>query len=194
MLQAMHALDAHDASAGRMMELVGCVRPEQWSNSTPCSDWNVRTLVGHLIATMQAYCALLQGAPAAQVLPLFERQGEAGGADPVMACKAAVQSVRAAFAEPGALERIVHHPVGDVPGSRLLAMRTSENVIHSWDLATAIGVDPRLDERLVEVVYEFQAPRAQSGALYATGYFSPPTKPLPEGATRQELLIHLVGR
>jgi uncharacterized protein (TIGR03086 family) len=190
----MHALDAHDASAGRVIELVGRVRPEQRSNPTPCSSWNVETLVGHLIATMEGYCALLRGAPAAQLLSLLERQSEAGRTDPVMACKAAAQSVCAAFAEPGALERIVHHPIGDIPGSRLLAMRTTDNVVHSWDLATAIGEDPRLDERLVEVVYEYLAPRAQSGAMYATGLFSPPTKPLPEGATRQEQLLHLVGR
>jgi uncharacterized protein (TIGR03086 family) len=190
----MHALEAHDASVGRVMELVGRVRPEQGGNPTPCSGWNVTTLVGHLIATMQGYCALLQGAPAAQLLSLLERQSEAGGTDPVMACKAAVRSVCAAFAEPGALERIVHHPIGDIPGSRLLAMRTTDNVIHSWDLATAIGADPRLDERLVEVVYEYLVPRAQNGAMYATGYFSSPTKPLPEGATRQEKLLHLAGR
>ena len=190
----MPGLDAHDASAGRVVELVARVRPEQWSNPTPCSDWNVTTLVGHLIASMHGYCALLRGAPAAQLLTLLEGQSEAGGTDAVMACKAAVQSVCAAFAEHGALERIVHHPIGDIPGSRLLAMRTMDNVIHSWDLATAIGVDPRLDERLVEVVYEYLAPRAHSGALYAPGYFLRPTKPLPEGATRLEQLIHLVGR
>ena len=190
----MHALDAHDVSADRVMELVGRVRPEHWSNPTPCSDWNVRTLVGHLIATMRGYCVLLQGAPAAQFLSLLERQSEAGGTDPVVACKAAVQSVRAAFAEPRALERIVHHPIGDIPGSRLLAMRTADNVIHSWDLATAIGADPGIDDRLVEVVYEYLAPRAESGALYATSLFSPPTKPLAEGATRQEQLMRLAGR
>jgi uncharacterized protein (TIGR03086 family) len=177
-----------------MLELVGQVRPQQWGDPTPCTDWNVRTLVGHLIAMMQGYCALLRGAPAAELLVQAERQSEAGGADPVMACNTAVQSVRAAFAEPGALGRIVHHPAGDMPGSQLLALRTSENVIHSLDLATAIGVDPGLDERLVEVVYERMAARAQSGALYATGYYSAPTSPLPEGATRLEQLIHLAGR
>ena len=83
--------------------------------------------------------------------------------------------------------------MGDIPGSRLLAMRTTDNVIHSWDLATAIGADPGLDERLVEVVYGYLAPRAQSGALYTTGYISAPTRPLPEGATQLEQLIHLVG-
>jgi uncharacterized protein (TIGR03086 family) len=125
---------------------------------------------------------------------MLEHQSEAVGADPVAACEGAVRSVRAAFAEPGALERTVHHPIGDIPGSRLLVMRIADSVVHSWDLATAIGVDPGLDEQLIEFVYGNYAPRAQSGALYATGWFTAPTRPLPEGATPLERLIHLMGR
>ena len=53
---------------------------------------------------MQAYCALLKGASAAELSMLMEQQSEAGGTDPATACEAAVQSVRTAFAEPGALE------------------------------------------------------------------------------------------
>jgi uncharacterized protein (TIGR03086 family) len=190
----MDAVEALDASAARVVDLVQQVRPDQWHKPTPCTDWNVRTLVGHLIAVMQGYFSLLMGAPAVQLYMLMDQQSGAGGTDPVLACKAAVQSVGAAFTEPGALERIVHHPYGDIPGSQLLGMRITENVIHSWDLATAIGVDPGLDDRLVEVAYERLAPRGQSGALYTTGYFSAPLRPLPEGATRLEQLVHLAGR
>jgi hypothetical protein len=81
-----------------------------------------------------------------------------------------------------------------MPVSQLLASWISDAVIHSWDLATAIGVDPGLDEQLVEFVYGLLAPRAQTGALYATGWVAVPTRPLPEGATPLEQLIHVVGR
>jgi uncharacterized protein (TIGR03086 family) len=194
MLRPMDAMDAVDASGQRVVELVGQVGPEQWDNPTPCTEWDVRTLVGHLIAGMQGYCALLNGASAAELSMLLEHQSEAVGTDPVTTCESAVRSVRAAFAEPGALERTVHHPIGDIPGSRLLVMRTADSVVHSWDLATAIGVDPGLDEQLVEFVYGHYAPRAQSGALYATGWIAAPTRSLPEGATPLERLLHLMGR
>ncbi len=88
----------------------------------------------------------------------------------------------------------MHHPIGDLPGSRWLVIRIAENVVHSWDLATAIGVDPGLDEQFVEIAYEYFAQRAQGGALYATGWIVAPTRPLPEGSTSLERLIHLVGR
>jgi uncharacterized protein (TIGR03086 family) len=99
-----------------------------------------------------------------------------------------------AFSEPGALERTVHHPIGDMPGSELLVQLVADLVVHSWDLATAIGVDPGLDEQLVELAYEFYAPRMQKEVMYAYGSFKPPAKPVPEGATPLERLIQLVGR
>ena len=190
----MDAMGALDASAERVVELVGQVGPEQWNNPTPCTEWNVKTLVGHVIVSMQGCCALLEGASAAEYSAMYEQQSEAVGTDPVTTLKSGVRSVRAAFAEPGALERATHHPIGDIPGSRLLGMRVAESVVHSWDLATAIGVDPGLDEQLVELVYGYFAPRAQSGALYSTGWVAAPARPLPEGATPLERLIHLVGR
>jgi uncharacterized protein (TIGR03086 family) len=190
----MDAMDAVDASAERVVELVGQVRPEQWSEPTPCTEWDVRTLVGHLIATRHGYCALLDGGSAADLMSFIARQGEAAGTDPVATLMTAVRSVRAAFAEPGALERTVNHPIGEIAGSQLLDMLVMDSVIHAWDLATAIGVDAALDERLVDEVYEFLAPRAEGGRLYARGSFAQPAAPLPEGATPLERLMHIAGR
>jgi uncharacterized protein (TIGR03086 family) len=133
------------------------------------------------------------GVPAATLRPMLERQSEAAGTDPVSGCESAVRSVRAAFEEPGALERTVHHRIGDMPGSELQVQLIGDCVVHSWDLATAIGVDPGLDEQLVEFAYGFYASRAQSGILYVNGWFAAPTRPSPEGATPLERLIHLVG-
>ena len=190
----MDAMDVLDASGQRVVELVGQVGPEQWNDPTPCNEWNVRTLVGHLIVGMHGYCALLKGGSAAEYLSMYEQQSQAAGTDPVMACESDAQSVCAASAEPGALERTVHHPIGDLPGSRWLVIRIAENVVHSWNLATAIGVAPGLDEQLVEIAYGYFAQRAQGGALYTTGWIAAPTRPLPEGTTPLEQLMHLVGR
>ena len=125
---------------------------------------------------------------------MLKRQGEAADRDPVAACESAVRSIREAFAEPGALERTVRHRIGGVPGSELLVQLVADCVVHSWDLATAIGVDAALDEQLVELAYGFYAPRMQKAAIYAYDWFKPPATPLPEGATPLERLIHLVGR
>jgi uncharacterized protein (TIGR03086 family) len=191
---AMEAMDALCAVGKRNVELVAQVKPEQWDDPTPCLEWNVRTLVGHLIAGRYVYRGLLEGVPVAELRPMLQRQSEAVGDDPVTACEQAARSIREAFAEPGALERTVHHTRGDMPGSELLVQGVADLVVHTWDLATAIGVDPELDDQLVELAYQFYAPIMQQGAIYAYGWFKPPAKPLPEGATPMERLIHLVGR
>jgi uncharacterized protein (TIGR03086 family) len=79
-----------------------------------------------------------------------------------------------------------------MPGSDLLLFWASDAVVHSWDLATAIGVGPALDEQVVEFVYGVVAPKAD--LYYASGWFAAPARPLPGGATPLERLIHLVGR
>lgn len=84
--------------------------------------------------------------------------------------------------------------MGEMPGSLLLAQLISDTVVHSWDLATAIGADPGLDDRLVELAYAFYAPICADGSVYAKGYFAAPSQPLPADATPLDRLVHLVGR
>lgn len=138
----MDATDARDASAERNVELVAHVGPEQWDIRTPCAESSVRSLVGHLITGRQAHCELLRGVPAATLRPMLERQRKALGTTQFRGVKVLLRSVRTAFAESGALERTVHHhPLGNMPGSKLLVQLIGYCVVHSWDLATALGVD-----------------------------------------------------
>ncbi len=65
------------------------------------------------------YRGSCEGVPVAE-LRLVLQQGGAAGDDPVAACQS-VRPVRAALAQPGALERTVHHAIGDMPGGQLLA-------------------------------------------------------------------------
>jgi uncharacterized protein (TIGR03086 family) len=81
-----------------------------------------------------------------------------------------------------------------MPGRQLLVKLAADCVVHSWDLATAIGADPGLDEQLIELSYEFYVPLMQDDAVYAYGWFKPPASPLPEGAVALDRLLHLLGR
>jgi uncharacterized protein (TIGR03086 family) len=190
----MDAMDALDAVGERNVQLVRQVGSDQWDSATPCTEWDVRSLVGHLITGRHVYRGFLQDVPVAELRLMLQRQGQAADEDPVAACESAVRSIRAAFAQPGALERTVHHTIGDMPGRQLLVQLVADCVVHSWDLATAIGVDPGLDEQLIELSYEFCVPLMQEDAVYAYGWFKPPASPLPDGATALERLLHLLGR
>jgi len=81
-----------------------------------------------------------------------------------------------------------------MPGRQLPAQLAADCVVHSRDLATAIGTDPGLDEQLIELSHDFYVPLMQKDAIYAYAWFKPPASPLPEGATALERLLHLLGR
>jgi hypothetical protein len=49
---------------GRRLRLVG---PGDWSRSTPCSEWNVRALVNHVVGANVRYQLLLKDAPTERV-------------------------------------------------------------------------------------------------------------------------------
>jgi uncharacterized protein (TIGR03086 family) len=188
----MEPLTALPVSADRLIELAAGIRPSDWERPTPCEGWTVRTLVGHLLACMRGYADLLHGGQAAGLTALLDRQDSLAGDDPAREITAAAAVIGAAFAEPGALERTVHHPSGDLPGSRLLVMRLTDNVVHGWDLATALGLPADIDPDLAELLYEVLAPRAD--ALAASGYFRPPRRAVSPDAPPQERLITLLGR
>ena len=61
----MDALDALDAVGERNMQLVWQVGSDQWDDPTPCTEWNVRTLAGHLITGRHVYRGFLEGVPVA---------------------------------------------------------------------------------------------------------------------------------
>jgi uncharacterized protein (TIGR03086 family) len=153
----MDALDALDAVGESNVQLVRQVGSDQWDGATPCTEWNVRSLVGHLITGRHVYRGFLEGVPVAE-LRLILQHGGAAGDDPVAACESAARSIRAldprGIRTAGALERTVHHTIGDLPGRQLLVQLVADCVVDSWDLATAIGVDPGLAEQLIELSYE----------------------------------------
>ncbi|MFI6513678.1 TIGR03086 family metal-binding protein [Streptosporangium sp. NPDC050855] len=135
------ALDAFGA-------LVHRIAPDQWETPTPCVDWDVRALVNHVVGESLWAPELLAGRTSAEVGDAFD--GDLLGDDPIKAFDtSAVAAVQAVTAH-GALEGFVRLPFGDVPGREYVTELFADALIHTWDLARAIGADERLDPELVE--------------------------------------------
>jgi len=49
---------------------------------------------------------------------------------------------------PGALQRVVALPIGEVPAEVALGMALTDAVVHGWDLAAATGQDSTIDDRV----------------------------------------------
>jgi uncharacterized protein (TIGR03086 family) len=182
-------LDLHRRALAEFGRRVHAVRADQWGCPTPCADWEVRNLVNHLVAEQLWVPPLLAGKRVADLGAGFAA-GDVLGGDPVAAWDAASSAAAAAFAEPGALERVVHLSYADRPGEEYAREMIFDLVVHSWDLARGISADESLDPGLVEGVYSSIEPDTD---LAATGLFDEPV-PVPADADEQTRLIAFTGR
>jgi uncharacterized protein (TIGR03086 family) len=170
---------------------LAAVADDDWTRATPCDEWDVRGLVNHLVTADTTTVRLLAGETRDDVLALIG--ADHLGADPMASCAGAASAQIDAFREPGALERIVPHPAFDMPGSQLLDFRIGDTLLHTWDLARAIGADDRLDAELVEFVWQSLEPLAD--LLPASGAFGAGRSgTLDVGASLQDRLLDLSGR
>jgi uncharacterized protein (TIGR03086 family) len=184
--QLARALAATDA-------LIVGVDDDQWSNPTPCPDWNVRDLVNHLVFGNQLFAGLMRGEPLPPIdelkrLRTIDRLGD----DPIKAYRDAGASMVAAFSEPGALERTYIAPIGPAPGSVLLNVRITEALVHGWDIAQATGQPARLPDDLAEHVLAFSRWQLED-RLPRTGRFAD-AQSVVEGAPAIERLVAYLGR
>jgi uncharacterized protein (TIGR03086 family) len=145
--QLAHVLDIAEP-------LVAAVRDEQWAAPTPCTDWDVRALVDHLVAGNLLFAGILTGRTTvddARRTAGVDRLGD----QPVAAYRAAADAVVAAFARPGVLAETFTVPFGTVPGAVALHLRITEVLVHGWDLARATGRAPAFPDDVVEQELEF---------------------------------------
>lgn len=173
------------------------VRAEQWTWPTPCTEWNVQQLVNHMTRGNLSYVRLLDGGDAAEFLLL--READALGTDPVRAYEDSVSALSAAFDRAGALRRVLDYPLGPVTGRQALAVRITDSVIHTWDLAQAVGVDDTLDRGLVawidahlDDIYA-GLPETPVAAETTHRFFGRPVEAAPH-ASPQARLLHRMGR
>jgi uncharacterized protein (TIGR03086 family) len=125
--------DAADAAA----RTVDNVHAGQFSGPTPCTDWDVRALLNHLILwTAYSLEARARGGSVGQ--ELMDRDF---AADPGFAAGYRAQLDRAlsAWADPAAWERELPVMGTATPAADIAALSIAELVLHGWDLATATG-------------------------------------------------------
>lgn len=180
--------DLHRRALERFGQHVHVVRDNQWHGPTPCTDWDVRALVNHLVSENLWMPPLLDGKKIADVGDRFH--GDLLGDDPKSAWDASAKEVTDAVATVP-LERTVHLSYGDVTAEHYVSEVMTDLAIHGWDLARAIGSDERIDPEIVEILYERLKPREDQ--LKRTGLFGSKVTP-PPGADKQTQLLAVFGR
>ncbi|MDJ0381745.1 TIGR03086 family metal-binding protein [Streptomyces sp. G-G2] len=183
-------LDQHEQALRLFGEYVRAVTDGQWDGPTPCTEWTVRELVGHVVGEQLWIPPLVtEGRTVEDVGDAFS--GDLLGEDPAAAWDRAAAAAHAAFAAPGALDRTVHLSYGPSKGAAYCAELTADCVVHAWDLARGIGADDRLPDGLVEFSIKEVMPYADT--LASSGAYAAPVE-VPPGADAQTRLLALVGR
>ncbi len=177
------ALDRAIAGTDR---LIAGIDAHQWSAPTPCTEWDVRALVTHVTSGMFNFAALVRGEPR----PDHAADHLAG--DPVVAYHSAATTMRAAFAAPGALDRIYSSPIGPAPGSVLVHLRITELLVHGWDLARATG--QRVDLPVDLAAGELAVWRAQFREGLPDALPFAPARPVAAHAPAIDQLAAFLGR
>ena len=169
--------------------LVHGIADDQWGNPTPCSDWDVRALVNHLVNEALWVRPLLDGMTIAEVGDRFD--GDVLGDDPAAAFDRAAAEAVAAASEPGATDRIVHISSGDTAAAEYLSQVFADFVVHGWDLARGIGADDTIDPVHAASIYEEMSPMEDE--MKTWGVYGGRVE-VADGADVQTRLLALFGR
>jgi uncharacterized protein (TIGR03086 family) len=179
---------AHDHALETTAAIVANVRPEQLALPTPCAEFDVRTLLRHMIAGNERFAAVARG----EAIDSYPPLGSFDGDDPAPAYLASAASMAAAFREPGVLERLVELPIGKVTGEVALAIHTVETIVHGWDIATATGQPTEIEPVLFAVAWE--ATRGIGDDLRGAGRPFGAEVSVPPTASDTDRLVAWLGR
>ena len=170
-------------------DLVHQVPADAWTGPTPCTEWDVRALVHHLVSEIAWTVPLLGGRSVTDVGDSLS--GDLLGDDPVASWDAAAAEALAAVDTDGAMELVIHLSRRDVTGEDYVFEVFNDLAIHGWDLARAIGADETIDPTYVAVIDEKISPAIAD--LKASGQYGDEVIP-PDGADAQTRLLAMFGR
>jgi uncharacterized protein (TIGR03086 family) len=163
-------------------EGVEAVQLHQWNAPTPCDGWDVRTLVEHAVDYQRGYGAAL-GADQAVHTAL--------GEDPAGSWSAIRSALIDIYGAPGILERSFDFlPIPGTVADQLI-VPTADLLIHTWDLARAIGISDALPTDVCEGV--LSAMRTLEESIRIPEWYGPAIEP-PPGSDAQTLLLCFAGR
>jgi uncharacterized protein (TIGR03086 family) len=188
---ATNAIDlmpgAFDVFDARVAE----VPADAWGNATPCTEWDVRALVNHVVMEQLWAPRLIAGETVEAVGDAYDGDVIARyfDGDPKRAWREASAKSREAFAN---VDRgmSVHLSRGPTPVTSYADEMLMDLVVHGWDLARGAGLDERGNPDAV--AYELTIAEANRNEWAGYGVFAAPVDTDSEDAL--ERLVAILGR
>ncbi|MCH5674280.1 TIGR03086 family metal-binding protein [Streptomyces gilvus] len=170
--------------------LIAAVRADQLDSPTPCAEFDVRTLLSHMVGGTLRIAVVGEGGDGLAVHPFAEGVGDDEW-------PAAYEEVRVrvlkAWEDDARLEAPVRVPWGEVPGRAALSGYVMELVTHTWDLWESLGRPYELDPEPAEFALAVARrvlpdPERDADTPFAS------VVPAPEGADAYGRLAAWLGR
>lgn len=184
----MYNSEAFRRASDGFVQRARLIGADQWTAATPCAEWDVRALVNHVGGEWLWVSELMSGRTIADVGSSLD--GDVLGDDPLRTVAAGQASACAAFEAPDAAGKSVQLSFGDTPAMDYAQQMAVDTVIHTWDLARAIGADEELDPELVDYTYAYMLGAAE---LWRSGGAFGPAREAGDDSTQAKLLA-LAGR
>lgn len=134
-------LDRTIATGGAV---VARIRPDQLTAPTPCTEMDVRAMLGHLVGVLDRIAALGRSED-----PFAVVERPASDDAWSVAWSAAADSATEAWRDDAVLEQPMALPWIQGRGADVLVSYFSELTVHTWDLANATGQHPDWDDTVV---------------------------------------------
>ncbi|MFE6163809.1 TIGR03086 family metal-binding protein [Streptomyces sp. NPDC056486] len=194
-LIALDLIALDRAAVQESLRVLRAARDADWERPSPCADWTLRDLVAHMTAQHHGFAAAARGSGADRTYWIEQDLGS----DPFKIYEESVRHVLAAFAEEaeeGVMERGFTLPEigGTFTGRIAVGFHFLDYVVHSWDVATTIGVDIDLPLPVIEAALEIARRVPKDPERRGPGAAFAPVLPTPEHASPLEEMLALLGR
>jgi uncharacterized protein (TIGR03086 family) len=183
-------LDLLKRTAVEYRARLAAVPADRWGDASVCGEWTVKDVADHIVGGNRFAVALLDGASTEEAMNAA-RTGSFEG-DAIEGFDETASAQLAAFEAKGALDRTVHHPAGDMPGSAFVGFRAGDLLLHGWDLARSTGGDESLPAQLAEAIYAVYLPTVEMARTF--GIFADTGTELTDEAPIGQRLLVLTGR
>ena len=155
----MDTASMHRRAVENFAQNVQQISDDQWGQPTPCSEWDVRALVNHVVGEELWVPPLVDGKTIEEVGSAFD--GDVLGDDPRAKASAAASDSIDAFDRGIPQEVTVALSFGETPVDEYAMQIAADHLIHGWDLAAGTGMDRTMDAELVAAIAEWFAPQEE---------------------------------
>ncbi|WP_433758711.1 TIGR03086 family metal-binding protein [Nocardia sp. CA-135398] len=186
----MHPNFDLEPAATALEAVVGAITDDQLTAPTPCADTSVRDLLAHVVGLTEAFRQAATKEAVGRSVPPAVGPETGLPTDWRSRIPGQLKALVEAWRDPAAWDGETEAGGVSAPAVVMATIALDEIVIHTWDLAHAIGQQPAVDPAHLTILFEFLRDTPPEGT---PGMFGPVIQ-VPDDARLLDRIVGLTGR